>query len=117
MRINRKAELDVGFDGVGTLILQGIRADFVDDADAAPFLLLIDDDAGAFGLHEFHRAFELRAAIAFQRMKHIARQTLRVNAHERRFGGINFSFDERDEFLVTRGAAKACDFEAAEFGW
>ena len=43
--VSRKAESLVSLDGVCTLILQCISANLVDDADAAPFLLLVDDCA------------------------------------------------------------------------
>ena len=46
--VSLEAQPLIGFDGVSAFVLQGIGADLVDDADAAPFLLLVDDRAVSF---------------------------------------------------------------------
>src|SRR5574341_1257036 len=47
-------------------------------------------------------------------MKDIAGQTLRMNSDERRPVGLDFPFDQRNEFFVAGHAAKTYDAEAAE---
>jgi len=40
--VNDKAKPLVGLDRIGTLVLQGVGANLVEDADAAAFLLVFD---------------------------------------------------------------------------
>src|SRR6185295_19358574 len=80
--INFKAEPLVCFDSVRAFILQSVSANLVDNSYAAPFLLLINDCAVAFGCNKPHGLVKLLAAIASDRAKHIACHTLRVNADE-----------------------------------
>jgi hypothetical protein len=44
--------------------LQGVGADLVDNADAAPLLLLVDDCPMAFLLDKLHGRVELSSAVA-----------------------------------------------------
>ena len=74
--VNIKAQLLVCLNGVRALILQGVGADLVDDAYAAPLLLLIDDRAVSFGCYKPHGFVKLSAAVASGRAKHISRHTL-----------------------------------------
>src|SRR5215216_1386713 len=99
-QVSFEAEPLIGFDGVGTLVLQRIRADLVDDADAAPFLLLVDDRAVPFLLDQLHRRFELSAAVALDRAKHIARHALRVNTHKAWLVRAQLAFDEHNELFL-----------------
>src|ERR1035437_3769706 len=80
------AEFDIGLDGVETVVLQLVGLQLGHQAYAAPFLLLVNEDTGAgFGNHG-KRPLKLLTAIAAHGMKHVAGQTLRVNAHQRRRG-------------------------------
>ena len=63
--IGRETESLVSFDCVGALVLLRGSANLVDDADAAAFLLLVDDGAVSFLLDEFHCSLELAATVAF----------------------------------------------------
>jgi len=74
--INRETELHVRLDRIRALILQCVSANLVDDPDTAAFLVLVDYDSKTFLLNHFQRQLELRTAVALQRVKHIARQTL-----------------------------------------
>ena len=78
-----KAELFVGFDRVGAVVLQLIGAEFVEQPDAAAFLVLVNQQAGAFLRDAFERDLELRAAIAAQAVEDVAREALRMDAHQR----------------------------------
>ena len=63
-RIRPKSQVLVGLDSVHPLILQHVRLHLVDEADAAPLLLLVDDRSVSFLLDEFHGGLELTAAVA-----------------------------------------------------
>ena len=76
------AELEVGLDGVEALVLQLVGAELGHQADAAAFLLLVDQDAGAFVGDALHRELELLAAVAAERAEDIAGEALRVDADE-----------------------------------
>src|SRR5262249_41087234 len=52
-------------------------------ADAAPFLILIDHESAAFLGDRLHGELKLAAAIATQRAEHFAGEALRVNTQER----------------------------------
>ena len=47
--VGGEAQLDIGLDGVQTLVLQLVGLELGHEADAAALLLLIEQDAGAFG--------------------------------------------------------------------
>ena len=81
-----KTELFVGLHGIGALILQLICAQLVHQADAPAFLMLVDNQASAFGRDCAQRDFQLRAAVAAKAMKDVACQTLRMNPQKGRAG-------------------------------
>jgi hypothetical protein len=91
--IDAESELQIRLDRIGPLILKRIGADLINDADAAPFLLLINYDAPSLLLHHLHRSFQLRPAIAFRGMKHVPGQTLRMNANQCGFFRFDFTLD------------------------
>src|SRR5260370_13054203 len=104
-RIYRQSKALVGFDGVRSIVLQGVGANFVEDADAAAFLLLVDDRTAAFCFDHLHRAVKLRPAIALRGSKHVPRQALGMDAHQSRSIGSQLAFEERDElFVAVKGA-------------
>ena len=76
-QIGFEAQPLVGFHGVGALILQFVGAQLVQQADAAPFLMLVDQQAAAFVGDRLQRQFKLRAAIAAQAVEDVAGQALR----------------------------------------
>ena len=82
--IDRQAKREIGFNGVHALILQGVGADFVDQADAAPLLAQIGNAAAPRLLHRPHRRFKLRAAVALARKQRVARETLRMHPRQNR---------------------------------
>src|ERR1051325_6950897 len=51
-----EAQTLVRLDGVRALVLQGVGANLVDDADAAPLLKLVDDCAAPLLLYQAHRS-------------------------------------------------------------
>src|SRR6185369_17762161 len=110
-QIDRQTELLVCFDRIRALILQRVGANLVDDADAATFLLLVDDCSPAFLLNHLHRPVELATAIAFGRAKNVAGQTLRVDANERRDIASHLSFKEDNKFFLSREGAVSSDLK------
>ena len=64
------------------LVLQFIGVDFVDESDAAAFLLLINQHAGLRFGDEAHGRMQLIAAIAALGGKHISGQALGVDSNE-----------------------------------
>ena len=100
-RVGREAELDVRLDGVAALVLQGVRAQLVAEADAAALVAAqVDDDAAALGGDPLERAVELHAAVAAHRAEHVAGEALGVHAHEHVVGA------RRPRRARTRGARR-----------
>ena len=93
-----KAQTFVGFDGIQARVLQLVSLQFGHQADAAAFLLFVDQYARAQVANHRERHLELLAAVAAQRMKNVARQTLRMDAHQRR-SGMNVPHHQGDGFF------------------
>ena len=62
--IGLEPESLVGFDGVDSLVLELVGFELVEQADAATFLVEIDDHAFPFLRNQLHRCIELPSAIA-----------------------------------------------------
>jgi hypothetical protein len=114
------AELVVGFDGVEALVLELVGAELGHEADAAALLLLVEQDAGAFGGDHGEGEVELVVAVAAQGMEDVAGEALGVDADERgrsiRSGG-EVAHDEGYggfDGLVRRGAGFGEAFEAED---
>ena len=58
------AQLLVGFDGIGALVLELVGAELGHEADAAAFLLLVEEDAGALVGDASEGEVELVVAVA-----------------------------------------------------
>src|SRR5262245_14796345 len=97
--IGLEAELLIRLDGVGTAVLKLVRLQLVEQADAAPLLIEVDDHAASFLGNHLHGFVELPAAVAAKRMEHVTREALRVNANEHILAVARISVDERDVFV------------------
>ena len=104
----------VRFDRVGTLVLQLIRPDFVDQANPPTFLPQIQHNAGALGRDPFERALELCTAIAAHGEEAVARQTFRVNAAQHRRFCLHVAKDDREVLLTRLGVLEAMQLEHAK---
>ena len=82
--IGLEAELNVRLDRVGAAVLQLISAEFVHQTDTAAFLMLVNENAPALFANRVQCEFQLGATIAAEAVEYVARQTLRMNADERR---------------------------------
>ena len=89
------AERVVGFDGVEALVLELVGAELGHEADAAAFLLLVEQDAGAFVGDAGEREVELVVAVAAQGVEDVAGEALRVDADDGR-RGVDVAEDEGD---------------------
>jgi hypothetical protein len=72
--------------------------------------MFIDEKAAPFFADAVQCEFELRAAIAAKAVEHVARETLRVDADERRWPG-NVAEAQDDGFFYTR---RVVSFEAED---
>ena len=88
-RIGREAELEVRLDRVEPLLLQLVRLQLVQQADAAALLRHVEEDAALLGGDPPQREVELLAAVAAQRVEDVARQTFGVHAHEHVLGAVD----------------------------
>src|SRR3989440_8820124 len=106
----------VGFHRVRAFVLQGVSANLVEDANAAAFLLLVDDGAAAFCFDHLHRAVKLRPTIAFSGSKHVSCQTLRMDAYQSRSIASQLAFEERDKLFVAVERAITRNLEVTPLG-
>ena len=87
------AKLKIGLDGVESLVLKFVSAEFGHEADASAFLLLVEEDTCTCICNGAEGELELLAAVAAKRVEDVAGEALRVDAHDRR-GTVNVSHDE-----------------------
>src|SRR6478609_4357363 len=78
------AQLEVCLHCIEAHVLQLIGAQLGHQSDATAFLLLVDEDAGAFVTDALHRQLELLTAVAAERTEDITCEALRMNADHRR---------------------------------
>src|SRR5690606_38023237 len=76
--VGQEAELLVRLDGVGTLVLKGVRPDLVQQTDATALLTEVDEDPASLARDLGQRGVALEAAVATQRMECVPGQALRV---------------------------------------
>src|SRR5947209_7731597 len=74
-----ESEAFIGFNGIGAMILQFIRAKLIHQADPSPLLVFVDDQTSTFPGDFLQRNLELCPAVAAKAMEYIAGETLRVN--------------------------------------
>jgi len=79
------AELLVGFDRVEALVLEFVGAELGHEADAAAFLVFVEQDAGAFGGDAAEGEVELVVAVAAEGVEGVSGKALGVDADD---GGV-----------------------------
>ena len=89
-----ETERHIGIDRVEAGILQPIRLHLVGEAEPAPLLVEVEDDAARV-LDAGNRKLELIAAIAAPRPEHVPGQAGRVQPDEHRLGEIGLPDDDR----------------------
>ncbi len=110
-RIGGEAKFLVGLDRVHAAVLQFVGAQLVHEADAAPLLRQIQQDAGRRRGNAAQRKFELRAAIAAFGGQNIAGEALRMDAHERRLAANSPVHQSDGAFLFV------FSLDAENFKW
>src|SRR5688572_15412285 len=81
-QVRLEAEALVGFDRIRAAVLELVGLELVEQSDPAAFLVEVHDNAATIGLDHPHCGIELPAAVAPQRVEHVAGETLRVHADE-----------------------------------
>src|SRR6185503_9817629 len=77
--VGGETELQVGLDGVVALVLELVRLELLDQADAAAFLPDVEEDAALLAGDEGERGFHLLAALAAERVEDVAREAFGVD--------------------------------------
>src|SRR5690606_2368046 len=103
----------VCLDRVLTLVLELVRPDLVGEADAASFLPQIDDGAAALLVDAAQRGVQLLTAVTAQRVEGVARQTLRVHAHEHILLAIDLPLHDGDVLALVELVLERNDTELA----
>jgi len=96
----------IGFDRVQSAVLERIGLKLRHQPDAAPFLLLVDQNPGALLRDHRQRHFQLLPAVAAQGSEHVSGQTLGVNPHQRRTRKI-VAHHEGHGFFLLAGSVPA----------
>jgi two-component system, LytTR family, sensor kinase len=97
--IGVEAQLQVCFHRIQSLVLQLVGAQFPHQPNAPPLLLLVDQDARA-GLDNLAQSqLQLQPAVAAQRVKDVAGEALRMDAHQWR-SRVDVAHHQGDGFLA-----------------
>src|SRR3989449_65665 len=115
-QVRLETELLVGFDGVVPLILQLIRLELVEEADASSFLIEVHDPPGARLRDHPHRAVQLPAAVAARRTEYVAGQALGVHPHQHLLLPCDLAVHQGDVLRLIHVIPIADDPEFAERG-
>ena len=114
--VGREAELEVGLDGVEPVLLQLVRLQLVQEADAPALLRHVEEDAALLGGDARERQLELLAAVAAERVEDVAGQALGVDADEHVLLALDLALDERDVVLAGQRLAEGDGGEVAVRG-
>ena len=82
--VGLEAQRQVGLDRVHAFVLQGVGAQLVVEADAAPFLAHVDDDAAPSSPIICIDLSSCSPQSQRMLLEHVARDALAVHAHQRR---------------------------------
>ena len=115
--ICRKAQLMVSFNGIITLVLQRVGADFIEQADIASFLTMIKQDTAPFFSNMGESRFELEAAIATQAKQCIASQTFGVDTRQDRRLTCDIAKNQCDMIVSGCQFFKSHHQEITPGGW
>ena len=76
-RVDVESELQVGVDGIGTAVLESVRVELRQQADAAPLVAAhVDDRSSPGGGDASHGCAQLLAAVASQAAEGVAGEAL-----------------------------------------
>ena len=94
-------EREICLNRVVALILQIVSAQFVEQADAAPFLPQIDHHAASGFGDEAHGFLQLLTAITTVRTQHVAGKTFGMDARQNVVLFAHVAVNEREMFFVV----------------
>src|SRR5208282_351840 len=101
-----EAEVQVRFDGVHPLVLQRVGANLVAEPDSAALLVEINHHAAVRRHDSLHRLLQLLTAVASRRRKHVAREALRMEPHQRRASAADLALDQRQMLAAIDDVAE-----------
>src|SRR5579871_637249 len=104
--VGGEAERDVGLHGVESAGLEVIGPKLVQEADSAPLLGHVQEDAALLTGDLDESLVELLAAVAEERVKDVARQALGVDTDEDVLGAVHVALDEGEVLLVGEDLAE-----------
>ncbi len=84
------------------MVLELVGAEFCHEADAAAFLLFVEEDAGAEGGDLGEGQLELQAAVAAEGAEDVASEALGMDADEWR-GGVDVAHDQGYQAFYAAG--------------
>ena len=103
-KVGAEAERVVGLDRVLALILELVGLELVEQADPAPFLAHVDEDAAPLVLDDGQRLVELGAAVAAVGAEDVAGEALGVHADQHRLVGLDVAQHQgQGQAVVHRG--------------
>src|SRR5437667_6020909 len=95
-KVRLKTQRQVALDGVLAFVLQLVCAQLVHQADAAPFLVQVQEHSLPGLLDHLERAMELLAAVAAKGSEHVGREASRVHADQHLVIRLDRALDQRD---------------------
>ena len=94
--VDREAERDVRVDRVEATVLKRVRADLVEQTDAASLVAEVEEHAAVGAPHLLEAGFELLAAVAAERAERLTGQAFGMKPHEHRLITGDLAVDEGD---------------------
>src|SRR5258708_11559268 len=115
--INRESQSLVCLHGVHPLVLELVRPQLVDQADAPPLLAQVQDHARALGCDHLHGAVELLLAVAPEAVEGVAGEALGVGPQQHRLVRSDLPHHQRHMGLAADAVLVAFDREEPELAW
>jgi hypothetical protein len=109
-----EAKRHVRLDRVVAEILELVRLHLVQQADPAPFLSHVEQDAAAERGDELKRRRKLRPAVAAPRAERVPRQALGVHPDRNLGLAVRVALDERQMLLSVDGVVESDDLKVTE---
>ena len=113
-QVRRQPQLQVGVHSVEAALLQLVGPQLVEQAYAATFLREVEEHAAALLLDPKERVLELLAAVAAERMEHVAGQAFGVDSDQNVVLALHLALDHCDVVLLVDEGAEPHDAEVAE---
>ena len=110
--VDREAQRDIRINGVEAAVLERVRADLVEQSDAASFVAQVEEHATVGAADLLESSLQLFAAVAAQGAERLAGQALGMETYEDGLVSRDVAVHERDDLgRVTE--AEDVDLELA----